>query len=172
VLVKFPSLQDLGKRAFVTYLKSIYLQKDKKVFDLSRFSAEQFAAYAASLGLPVTPKIRFISHKKNVSKKDMEDSDMKQMKSSSKREVIITPKINSDLSVCDGDDDILYPKKPTADTNMDYRLDDVLHPKEPATDTNVTGYVPCNSISKLRGSYLSNLMLPIFNSRLCLSNLC
>ncbi|KAG0545123.1 hypothetical protein BDA96_02G334700 [Sorghum bicolor] len=139
VLVKFPSLQDLGKRAFVTYLKSIYLQKDKKVFDLSRFSAEQFAAYAASLGLPVTPKIRFISHKKNVSKKDMEDSDMKQMKSSSKREVIITPKINSDLSVCDGDDDILYPKKPTADTNMDYRLDDVLHPKEPATDTNVTG---------------------------------
>ena len=45
----------MGKRAFVTYLKSVYLQKDKKVFDLSRFSAEQFAAYAASLGLPVTP---------------------------------------------------------------------------------------------------------------------
>ncbi|ONM24057.1 DEAD-box ATP-dependent RNA helicase 32 [Zea mays] len=139
VLVKFPNLQELGKRAFVTYLKAVYLQKDKKVFNLSRFSAEQFAAYAASLGLPVTPKIRFISHKKNVSKKDMEDIDMKQMKSSLEHEVTITPKINIDLTLCDGDDDILYPKKPTADANMDDRLDDVLHPKESATDTNVTG---------------------------------
>ena len=116
MLVKFPSLQELGKRAFITYLRSVYL---KKVFDLSRFSAEQFSAYAASLGLPVTPTISFISHMKNVSKKDMQDIDTKQMKSSSKREVIITPKINSDLTVCDGDDDILYPKKPTTDANMD-----------------------------------------------------
>lgn len=139
VLVKFPNLQELGKRAFVTYLKAVYLQKDKKVFNLSRFSAEQFAAYAASLGLPVTPKIRFISHKKNVSKKDMEDIDMKQMKSSLEHEVTITPKINIDLTLCDCDDDILYPKKPTADADMDDRLDDVLHPKESATDTNVTG---------------------------------
>ena len=138
MLVKFPSLQELGKRAFITYLRSVYL---KKVFDLSRFSAEQFSAYAASLGLPVTPTIRFISHMKNVSKKDMQDIDTKQMKSSSKREAIITPKINSDLTVCDGDDDILYPKEPTTDANMDNGLDDVLHSKEPATDTDVTRYV-------------------------------
>ena len=138
MLVKFPNLEELGKRAFITYLRSVYL---KKVFDLSRFSAEQFSAYAASLGLPVTPTIRFISHMKNVSKKDMQDIDTKQMKSSSKREVIITPKINSDLTVCDGDDDILYPKKPTTDANMDNGLDDVLHSKEPATDTDVTRYV-------------------------------
>ncbi|CAL5072458.1 unnamed protein product [Urochloa decumbens] len=137
VLVKFPNLQQLGKRAFVTYLKSVYLQKDKKVFDLSRFSAEQFAAYAASLGLPVTPTIRFISHKKNVSRKDAEDIDKKQMKSSSKPEVIINPQVNSDLIKDDGDDDILYPKKPTADANMDDGIDDdVLRAKEPTTDTN------------------------------------
>ncbi|KAG2637341.1 DEAD-box ATP-dependent RNA helicase 32-like [Panicum virgatum] len=137
VLVKFPNLQQLGRRAFVTYLKSVYLQKDKKVFDLSKFSAEQFAAYAASLGLPVTPTIRFISHKKNVSKKDMVDLDKKQMKSSSKPEFIINPQVNSDLTMGDGDDDILYPKKPIADANMDDELDDVLRPKEPATDTNI-----------------------------------
>ncbi|CAN6183562.1 unnamed protein product [Urochloa humidicola] len=137
VLVKFPNLQQLGKRAFVTYLKSVYLQKDKTVFDLSRFSAEQFAAYAASLGLPVTPTIRFISHKKNLSKKDMEDIDKKQIKSSSKPEVIINPQVNSDLIKDDGEDDILYPKKPTADANMDDGIeDDVLRPKEPTTDTN------------------------------------
>ncbi|CAD6223652.1 unnamed protein product [Miscanthus lutarioriparius] len=134
VLVKFPNLEELGKRAFITYLRSVYL----KVFDLSRFSAEQFSAYAASLGLPVTPTISFISHMKNVSKKDMQDIDTKQMKSSSKREAIITPKINSDLTVCDGDDDILYSKEPTTDANMDNGLDDVLHSKEAATDTDVT----------------------------------
>jgi len=152
VLVKFPNLQQLGRRAFVTYLKSVYLQKDKKVFDLSKFSAEQFAAYAASLGLPVTPTIRFISHKKNVSKKDMVDLDKKKMTSSSKPEVIINPQVNSDLNKGDEDDDILYPKKkPTADANMDDGLDDVLCPKEPGTDTNtepekVIEYVTCNSI--------------------------
>ncbi|XP_062190411.1 DEAD-box ATP-dependent RNA helicase 32-like [Phragmites australis] len=136
VLVKFPNLQQLGKRAFVTYLKSVYLQKDKEVFDLSRFSSENFAAYAASLGLPVTPNIRFISHKKNVVKKDMDDIDMKQMKSSSKPEVIINPQVNRDLIEDDGDDDILCPKKPTADTNTDDGLDDILRPKESTTDTN------------------------------------
>lgn len=157
MLVKFPSLQELGKRAFVTYLRSVYL---KKVFDLSKFSAEQFSAYAASLGLPVTPLIRFVSHMKNVSKKDMEDIDKKRMKSSSKHEIIITPKINSDLTVCDGDDDILYPKKPMTDANMDDGLADVLHPKEPASDTDVTRFVPCNSFFEPRHSYLSNLMQP------------
>lgn len=150
MLVKFPNLQQLGKRAFVTYLKSIYLQKDKKVFDLNRFSAEQFAAYAASLGLPVTPTIRFISHNKNVPKKDMDDIDKKQMKSSSKSEVIINPQVNSDLTLDDGDDDILYPKKPRSGANMDDGLDDILRPKETATYTNtkpeeVAEYVLSNS---------------------------
>ncbi|WVZ66094.1 hypothetical protein U9M48_015368 [Paspalum notatum var. saurae] len=132
VLVKFPNLQELGKRAFVTYLKSVH---HKKVFDLSRFSAEKLAAYAASLGLPVTPAIRFKNHKKNVPKKDMDDIDKKQMKSSSISEVIINPQANSNLTMDDGDDDILYPKKPTADASMDDGLDDVLRPKESTTYT-------------------------------------
>lgn len=159
MLVQRPHLQQLGKRAFATYLKSVYLQKDKKVFDLSRFSAEKFAAYAASLGLPVTPTIRFISHKKNVSKKDMEDIDNKHMKSSSKPDVIANPQVNSDLTMDDEDDDILYPKKPNADAIMD-GLDDVLRPKVPSTDTDtkpeeVTEYVSCNSSFKL-----FNILLP------------
>lgn len=138
VLVKFPNLQQLGKRAFVTYLKSVYVQKDKEVFDLSRFSAENFAAYASSLGLPVTPQIRFIRHKKNVSMKDMEDIDVKQMKQ--KAEVIeINPQVNRGMLADDGlgDDDILYPKKATADANVHDGLDDVLSPKAPGMDTNM-----------------------------------
>lgn len=147
VLVKFPNLQQLGKRAFVTYLKSVYLQGDKEVFDLSRFSAENFAAYASSLGLPVTPKIRFVSHKKNVSKKDMKDIDVKQMKH--KAEVIeINPQVNRDMLADDGpDDDILYPKKPNTDANIYDGLDEILSPKVPGADTHmepeiIEEYVP------------------------------
>jgi ATP-dependent RNA helicase DDX10/DBP4 len=37
-------------------MKSIYLQKDKTVFDLSQYPAEEFAA---SMGLPGAPQIKF-----------------------------------------------------------------------------------------------------------------
>ncbi|KAL5198135.1 hypothetical protein ABZP36_001647 [Zizania latifolia] len=137
VLVKFPNLQQLGKRAFVTYLKSVYLQSDKEVFDLSRFNMENFAAYAASLGLPVTPKIRFVRHKKNMPKKYMEDINVKQTKRSLKPEVIeINPQADGNLIVDDEDDDILYPKESKTDVNMDDGLD-ILHPKESTADTNM-----------------------------------
>ncbi|XP_074584429.1 LOW QUALITY PROTEIN: DEAD-box ATP-dependent RNA helicase 32 [Curcuma longa] len=58
--VKYPSMQQLAQRAFVTYLKSIYLKKDKEVFDASKLPIEDFAA---SLGLSATPKLRFLKHK-------------------------------------------------------------------------------------------------------------
>lgn len=45
-------------QAFISYLKSIHIQKDKAVFDLSQLPIE---AYAASLGLPGAPQIRFIT---------------------------------------------------------------------------------------------------------------
>lgn len=53
-------MQQLAQRAFVTYLKSIYLKKDKEVFDASKLPIEDFAA---SLGLSATPKLRFLKHK-------------------------------------------------------------------------------------------------------------
>ncbi|WOK99750.1 DEAD-box ATP-dependent RNA helicase 32 isoform X1 [Canna indica] len=60
VLVKYPSMQQLAQRAFITYLKSIFLQRDKEVFDVSKLPIEDFAV---SLGLPVTPKLRFLKRK-------------------------------------------------------------------------------------------------------------
>lgn len=62
-------MQHLAKRAFVTYLKSIHLQRDKEVFDVSKLPVEEFAA---SLGLPMTPKIRFISQKQTNQKASVE----------------------------------------------------------------------------------------------------
>ena len=44
-------------QAFVSYMKSIYLQKDKTIFDLTALPIE---AFAASLGLPGAPQIKFI----------------------------------------------------------------------------------------------------------------
>lgn len=53
-------MQYLAQRAFTTYLRSVYLQRDKQVFDVEQLPIEEFSA---SLGLPLTPKIRFLNRK-------------------------------------------------------------------------------------------------------------
>jgi ATP-dependent RNA helicase DDX10/DBP4 len=57
-------------QAFVSYLRSIYLQKDKSIFKLDQLPLEQFAE---SLGLPGAPRVKFLSkelakQKKNASR--------------------------------------------------------------------------------------------------------
>lgn len=53
---KDPELKFLGQRAFVAYVKSIHVQKDKEVFNLQKLALEGFAA---SMGLPGAPRIKF-----------------------------------------------------------------------------------------------------------------
>ncbi|XP_065859948.1 DEAD-box ATP-dependent RNA helicase 32-like [Euphorbia lathyris] len=60
LLVKHEGMQDLAKRAFITYLRSINIQKDKEVFDVTKLPIDE---YSASLGLPMTPQVRFLKHK-------------------------------------------------------------------------------------------------------------
>ncbi|XP_059664803.1 DEAD-box ATP-dependent RNA helicase 32 [Cornus florida] len=60
LLAKYNNLQPLAQRAFITYLKSIYIQRDKDVFDVMKLPIDEFSA---SLGLPMTPKIRFLKQK-------------------------------------------------------------------------------------------------------------
>jgi ATP-dependent RNA helicase DDX10/DBP4 len=73
-----PALKYLGQKAFMTYVKSLYLQKDKEVFKLKEYDLE---AYAASLGLPGTPRIKFMKgdeskHKKQASRQiEVSESD-------------------------------------------------------------------------------------------------
>ncbi|KAG6541361.1 hypothetical protein Mapa_017230 [Marchantia paleacea] len=65
LLSKNTELKYLGQRAFVTYLRSVHLQKNKAVFDVTKLPIEE---YAVSLGLPTTPRVRFVktaSDKKN-----------------------------------------------------------------------------------------------------------
>ena len=54
---KDPELKYLGQKAFVSYVRSIHIQKDKEVFQLNKLPLEEFSA---SLGLPGAPKIKFL----------------------------------------------------------------------------------------------------------------
>ena len=72
-----PALKYLGQKAFMTHVKSIYLQKDKDIFKLKEYNLE---AYATSLGLAGTPRIKFMTgdestRKKHASRQTIEVSD-------------------------------------------------------------------------------------------------
>jgi ATP-dependent RNA helicase DDX10/DBP4 len=54
---KDPELKYLAQKAFITCTKSIYLQRDKEVFNIKSYDLEGFAA---SMGLPGAPKIKFL----------------------------------------------------------------------------------------------------------------
>lgn len=74
---KDPELKYLAQKAFVTYTKSLYVQKDKEIFNIKNYDLE---AFAASLGLPGAPKIRFLKDdgdkkKKQQSRQELEVSD-------------------------------------------------------------------------------------------------
>ncbi|KAF3482169.1 ATP-dependent RNA helicase DBP4 [Arthroderma uncinatum] len=64
---KDPQLKYLGQKAFTSYVKSIHIQKDKEVFDVKALPLEEFAA---SLGLPGAPRIKFIKGEDTKSRKN------------------------------------------------------------------------------------------------------
>ncbi|XP_074524272.1 putative ATP-dependent RNA helicase DDX10 [Halichoeres trimaculatus] len=50
--------KERAQRCFVSYLRSVYLMKNKEVFDVFKL---QMKEYAQSLGLAVAPRVRFLS---------------------------------------------------------------------------------------------------------------
>lgn len=56
-LFQDPELKYLGQKAFVSYVRSIYLQRDKATFDVTELPLD---AYAESLGLAGAPKVKFV----------------------------------------------------------------------------------------------------------------
>ncbi|PNF42448.1 putative ATP-dependent RNA helicase DDX10 [Cryptotermes secundus] len=56
-LARDPSLKESAQRAFVSYVKSIFLMKNKKIFNIHALDTE---LYSRSLGLAVPPRIRFL----------------------------------------------------------------------------------------------------------------
>uniref|UniRef100_A0A2C9GUL4 ATP-dependent RNA helicase n=1 Tax=Anopheles culicifacies TaxID=139723 RepID=A0A2C9GUL4_9DIPT len=58
LLAQFPELKECAKRAFVAYIKSAALMKNREVFQIQKLNLDD---YARSLGLSITPRVRFIS---------------------------------------------------------------------------------------------------------------
>ncbi len=74
---KDPELKYLGQKAFISYVRSIHIQRDKEVFKLNELPLEEFSA---SLGLPGAPKIKFMKGEsakmlKNASRYAISSSD-------------------------------------------------------------------------------------------------
>ena len=61
LLSKDSDLKYLAQRAVVCYLRSVHLQKNKKVFDVKTIDVD---AYAFSMGLPNAPRLRFLQQGK------------------------------------------------------------------------------------------------------------
>jgi len=76
---KDPEIKYLGQKAFVSYVRSIHIQKDKEVFKINELPLEEFSA---SLGLPGAPRIKF---RKGDNAKELKNAS-RQMLSSSEDE--------------------------------------------------------------------------------------
>ncbi|XP_040563620.1 probable ATP-dependent RNA helicase DDX10 [Lepeophtheirus salmonis] len=64
------NLKEMAQRAFQSYIKSIYLMKNKAIFDVFQIETD---TYARSLGLVVTPKVRFL--KRKLKQKEVQEKD-------------------------------------------------------------------------------------------------
>lgn len=77
-----PDLKYLGQKAFISYTRSVGLQKDKDVFDLRALDLE---GYSASLGLPEMPRVKY-----------QRPEDIKKLKNRSRAELSSGSEYDSD----------------------------------------------------------------------------
>jgi ATP-dependent RNA helicase DDX10/DBP4 len=83
-------------------MKSIYLQKDKLTFDLSEYPAEEFAA---SMGLPGAPQIKFGNQKVKEKKRGGEAAP-EEIKVETVRDVVASDDESEEDEDVVNDDDI------------------------------------------------------------------
>lgn len=67
-LAQSTELKESAQRAFVAYIKSVYMMKNKNIFNVESIN---FDEYASSLGLVVTPRVRFLQRIKKRQEKQM-----------------------------------------------------------------------------------------------------
>ncbi|XP_015380265.1 PREDICTED: probable ATP-dependent RNA helicase DDX10 [Diuraphis noxia] len=71
-LAKDHVLKESAQRAFVSYIKSVFLMKDKSVFDVSALDTDSFAS---SLGLAIPPRVRFLQKWKKAKEAKKKEKD-------------------------------------------------------------------------------------------------
>ncbi|KMQ85401.1 putative atp-dependent rna helicase ddx10, partial [Lasius niger] len=71
LLARDVALKETAQRAFIAYVKSVFLMKDKEIFNVHTLDTD---AYATSLGLAIPPRIRFLQR---IQKKMSADNSIK-----------------------------------------------------------------------------------------------
>ncbi|XP_073986464.1 probable ATP-dependent RNA helicase DDX10 [Rhodnius prolixus] len=95
LLAKDINLKASAQRAFVAYAKYVFLMKDKSVFNIKAIDTDK---YARSMGLVISPRIRFIAKadkKKENTNRDCQDSS---------HIVSIGPSTENTFAAVEGDD--------------------------------------------------------------------
>lgn len=72
-LAQSTELKESAQRAFVAYIKSVHMMKNKKIFNVESID---FDEYAKSLGLIVTPRVRFLQRIKKRRDKQLRGDDV------------------------------------------------------------------------------------------------
>ncbi|XP_065802216.1 probable ATP-dependent RNA helicase DDX10 [Muntiacus reevesi] len=67
-LAQDQDLKERAQRCFVSYIRSVYLMKDKEIFNVSKLPIPD---YALSLGLAVAPRIRFLQRMQKQPSKEL-----------------------------------------------------------------------------------------------------
>ncbi|CAF4288374.1 unnamed protein product, partial [Rotaria magnacalcarata] len=80
---QFPELKEEAKRAFTSYLRSLILMGNRKVFDVKSIDIE---AFASALGLEIAPKVRFIKKGQKQEQSTNEDKNNKNHEEEDKAE--------------------------------------------------------------------------------------
>lgn len=101
-------LKESAQRAFVAYIKSVVLMKNKKIFNVDKLDTD---AYATSLGLVVAPRVRFLA-KLN---KHREKNRLKQLAENGKNDE------ESESSESD-DEDNSHPSTSTKEKNLNFSV--------------------------------------------------
>jgi len=96
-----PEVHHVARGCFVSYVRSVFLQKDKSIFNVQKLSLD---GYAASLGMLTAPKVRFLKKaEKKLGGGEKENEEKKE------------EKIKFDDAIDSDDDDMWMKKNPVLD---------------------------------------------------------
>merc|ERR1711915_570673 len=103
------NLKESAQRAFVSYIKSVHLMKNKNIFNVRSLDLNKFAE---SLGLATTPRVRFLERQgKKEAKLDSENCKVTDIKDSDSNIDDPSENVKFQGSVEDDDDDLFTVKR-------------------------------------------------------------
>lgn len=123
-LARDPEMKERAKRAFVSYGKSVFMMRNKAVF---KFEALNMEAFAKSLGLAVTPRIRYVERGLAAQKKKAAVTTKIEFKASDEEDTAVEEKQppkpapkskNFQIPDSDDDDEIFTVKRQNHDIDL------------------------------------------------------